>query len=119
MLSEILDLPSVSAVSSFEIENNQVKLKREIDGGQEVVHTQIPFIGIVQKGICKEPRIPSMRGIMTARTKPLKVVEPVAAEPLIEFVNYEFPKAKAACRKIDPENVKELVKLLHEEAKVI
>jgi electron transfer flavoprotein beta subunit len=119
MLSELLDMPSVSAVSSLEIDGGQVKLKREIDGGQEVVHTQIPFIGIVQKGICKEPRIPSMRGIMTARTKPLQVVEPVVAEPLIEFVNYEYPKAKAACRKIDPENVKELVTLLHEEAKVI
>jgi electron transfer flavoprotein beta subunit len=119
MLSELLEMPSVSAVSSLEIDGGQVKLKREIDGGQEVVYTQTPFIGIVQKGICKEPRIPSMRGIMTARTKPLLVVEPVAAEPLIEFVNYEYPKAKAACRKVDPENVKELVMLLHEEAKVI
>jgi electron transfer flavoprotein beta subunit len=119
MLSELLNMPSVSAVSFFDIENGQVKLKREIDGGQEVVTTQTPFIAIVQKGICKEPRIPSMRGIMGARTKPLQVLEPVAAEPLVEFINYEYPKPKAACRKVDPENVKELVTLLHNEAKVI
>lgn len=119
MLAEILNVTSVSAVTFFDIENGQIKLKREIDGGQEVVTTQTPFIAVVQKGICKEPRIPSMRGIMGARTKPLQVVEPVAAEPLVEFVNYEYPKPKSACKKIDPENVKELVQLLHNEAKVI
>lgn len=119
MLSEMLNISSVSAVSFFDIENGQIKLKREIDGGQEVVTTKTPFIAIVQKGICKEPRIPSMRGIMGARTKPLQVVEPVASEPLVEFTNFEFPKPKAACRKVDPENVKELVQLLHNEAKVI
>ncbi len=119
MLSEVLNMPSVSAVSFLDIEAGKIKLKREIDGGQEVVTTQTPFIAIVQKGICKEPRIPSMRGIMGARTKPLQVVEPVAAEPLVEFVNYEYPKPKAACKKIDPENVKELVNLLHNEAKLI
>lgn len=119
MLAEMLNITSVSAVTFFDIENGQIKLKREIDGGQEVVTTQTPFIAIVQKGICKEPRIPSMRGIMGARTKPLQVVEPVAAEPLVEFVNYEYPKPKGTCKKIDPENVKDLVQLLHNEAKVI
>ncbi|MFH0866155.1 MAG: electron transfer flavoprotein subunit beta/FixA family protein [Bacteroidota bacterium] len=126
MLAEILNVTSVSAVTFFDIENlptgqagGQIKLKREIDGGQEIVTTKTPFVAIVQKGICKEPRIPSMRGIMGARTKPLQVVEPVAAEPLVEFVNYEYPKPKGTCKKIDPENVKELVQLLHNEAKVI
>ena len=119
MLSEMLNLPSVSAVSFFDIENGEIKLKREIDGGQEVVTTQTPFVAVVQKGICKEPRIPSMRGIMGARAKPLQVIEPMAAEPLVEFVNFEYPKPKAACKKVDPENVKELVLLLHNEAKVI
>jgi len=94
-------------------------LKREIDGGQEVLSTQTPFIAIVQKGICKEPRIPSMRGIMGARTKPLQVVEPIAVEPLLEYASFEYPKPKAACKKVDPENVKELVQLLHNEAKVL
>lgn len=119
MLSEMLDMPSVSAVSSLEIANGQISLKREIDGGYELVEAVAPFVAIVQKGIAKDARIPSMRGIMTARTKPLQVVESVAAEALVEFASYELPKPKAACKKVDPENVKELVRLLHEEAKVI
>ena len=60
-----------------------------------------------------------MRGIMGARAKPLQVIEAAAVDSLVEFVNYEYPKPKAACKKIDPENVKELVLLLHNEAKVI
>jgi electron transfer flavoprotein beta subunit len=119
MLSEMLGWPSVSAISHIDVTNGQVELKREIDGGQETVATQIPFIGIVQKGIAKDPRIPAMRGIMMAKTKPLQVVEAVAVEPLTEFVGFDLPKPKAACKKIDPENVKELVNLLHNEAKLI
>jgi electron transfer flavoprotein beta subunit len=119
MLSEMLGWPSVSAISHLDVTNGQVELKREIDGGQETVATQLPFIGIVQKGIAKDPRIPNMRGIMMAKTKPLQVVEAVAVEPLTEFVGFEMPKPKAACKKIDPENVKELVNLLHNEAKLI
>ena len=119
MLSEMLGMTSVSAVSSFDINAGGIILKREIDGGQEVLSTQTPFIAIVQKGICKEPRIPSMRGIMGARTKPLQVVEPIAVEPLLEYASFEYPKPKAACKKVDPENVKELVQLLHNEAKVL
>jgi electron transfer flavoprotein beta subunit len=119
MLSEMLGWPSVSAISHLDVTNGQVELKREIDGGQETVSTQLPFIGIVQKGIAKDPRIPNMRGIMMAKTKPLQVVEAAAVEPLTEYVGFEMPKPKAACKKIDPENVKELVNLLHNEAKLI
>jgi electron transfer flavoprotein beta subunit len=119
MLAEFLGLPSVSSVSSMNIENGEVILKREIDGGSEVVGTQMPFVAIIQKGIALEPRIPSMRGIMMARKKPLNIVEPAAAENKTAFVSYELPPAKAACKIIDPENMKELVNLLHTEAKVI
>ncbi|MEI6122834.1 MAG: electron transfer flavoprotein subunit beta/FixA family protein [Bacteroidota bacterium] len=119
MLSEMLGWPSVSAISHLEITGGQVELKREIDDGQETVAIQLPFIGIVQKGIAKDPRIPNMRGIMMAKSKPLQVVEAVAVEPLTEFVGFEMPKPKSACKKIDPENVKELVNLLHNEAKLI
>ena len=119
MLAELLGYPSVSSASFLDIQNGQVIVKREIDGGQELIGTKLPFVAIVQKGITKEPRIPSMRGIMTAKTKPLQVVEPVAAEPLLSYVSFDLPKPKAACKKIDPENVKELVQLLHNEAKVI
>ncbi|MBI5217721.1 MAG: electron transfer flavoprotein subunit beta/FixA family protein [Bacteroidia bacterium] len=119
MLSELLEMPSVSSVSFLDIQGGQVSVTREIDGGQETVATQMPFIAIVQKGIAKEPRIPSMRGIMGARTKPLQVTEPAPADSLTEFLGYELPKPKAACKKVDPDNVKELALLLHNEAKVI
>ncbi len=119
MVAEFLGLPSVSAVSSLDIENGEVVVKREIDGGSEVMTSQLPFVAIVQKGIALEPRIPSMRGIMMARKKPLNVIEPAEVPLMTEYVSYELPPAKAACKMIDPENVKELVVLLHTEAKVI
>jgi len=119
MLAELLDMPSVSSVSKLNIEGSSIKLNREIDGGSEVLETQIPFVAIVQKGIALEPRIPSMRGIMMARQKPLETKTPVAAEALTSYVSFELPPAKAKCRMVDAENVKELVELLHNEAKVL
>jgi electron transfer flavoprotein beta subunit len=119
MLSEFMELPAVSSVSNIEIDGDQVKVNREIPGGYEVVEPELPFVAVVQKGIAKEPRIPSMRGIMMARRKPLKVVEPAEAEALTEFVRYEPPKPKAACKMVDADNVEELVELLHNEAKII
>src|SRR5210317_685 len=85
MLAEFLGMPSVSSVSTINIENGNIALKREIDGGTEVVATQTPFVAIIQKGIALEPRIPSMRGIMMARKKPLTVLEPAAVDTLTEF----------------------------------
>lgn len=119
MLAEFMGVPSISSVSFMDIQNGEVVVKREIDGGKETVAVQLPFVAIVQKGIAINPRIPNMRGIMMARQKPLKVVEPVQAEALTEYVEYGMPKAKAACKMVDAENVKELVNLLHSEAKVI
>ena len=119
MLAEFLGIPSVSSVSKIDLANGGIALKREIDGGSEIIETQLPFVAIIQKGVAIEPRIPNMRGIMMARKKPLKVVDPVDAEKLTEFVDYELPPAKAACKMVDPENMKELVNLLHTEAKVI
>jgi len=105
MLAEFLGIASVSSVSSINIEDGQVILKREIDGGSEVVGTQLPFVAIIQKGVALEPRIPSMRGIMMARKKPLNVVDGAASENMTEFVSYELPPAKAACKMVDPENM--------------
>jgi len=114
-----LDIPSVSSVSSVAVENGQFKVKREIDGGKESLSVKAPFVAIVQKGIALEPRIPSMRGIMMARTKPLRVVEPVAPEVLVEHISYELPPAKNKCKMVAEANARELVQLLHTEAKVI
>jgi electron transfer flavoprotein beta subunit len=119
MIAEMLDIPSVSSVSALKIEGGQVKVNREIDGGKELLEVEGPFVAIVQKGIALEPRIPSMRGIMMARTKPLKVVQPVPAEALVEHISYELPPARAKCRMVAEDNVRELVHLLHTEAKVI
>jgi len=119
MVSELLNYPSVSAVSKLEINGNEVIVNREIDGGKEVVTAPTPVIAIVQKGIAKEPRIAAMRGIMMAKKKPIAVVNPVNAEALTSIENFELPPAKAACKFIEPDNVKELVQLLRDEAKAI
>lgn len=119
MLSEMLSIPSISAVSSFDLENDEVSIIREIDGGKEQIKTQTPVLAIVQKGIALEPRIAAMRGIMMARKKTLNVVEPAEVEPLTDFVSYELPEPKPACKMIDPDNLNELVNLLKNEAKVI
>ncbi|MCE5346228.1 MAG: electron transfer flavoprotein subunit beta/FixA family protein [Bacteroidales bacterium] len=119
MISEFLGIPSVSAVSGINIENGQPVLTREIDGGKEIVEIPAPFVAIVQKGIAKEPRIAAMRGIMMARSKPVKLVEPFPVESLTEVAEFEKPSSRAACRYIDAENPAQLIDLLLNEAKVI
>jgi electron transfer flavoprotein beta subunit len=119
MLAEILDYPSVSAVSGLNIENGQIVISREIDGGRETVSVPAPVVAIVQKGIAKEPRIAAMRGIMMARTKPIKVVEPVGCNAFTQVVSFEMPKPRAACRFIDSENPRQLIEILQNEAKLI
>lgn len=119
MLSEFLDCTSVSSVSGLQLENGTIRLNREIDGGQEVVEAGVPFVGIVQKGIAKEPRIPSMRGIMMARSKPLAVVPAFETEELTEFTSYELPSAHAKCKMIDAENIGGLVDVMKNNLKII
>jgi len=119
MVSEFLGIPSVSAVSGMKIENGQPVLTREIDGGKEVVTVPVPFVAIVQKGIAKEPRIAAMRGIMMARTKPVKLIEPVSADPLTQIIVFEKPSPRAACKYVDADNPRQLIDLLQNEAKVI
>lgn len=119
MLAEIIGYNSVSAVSGVNIEDGHLVVNREIDGGSQVLNVMTPVVLIVQKGIAKEPRIPAMRGIMMARSKPLNVVEPIDAGELTSYVSFELPPPKAACKKISEDNAKELITLLHEEAKVL
>ena len=119
MLSEILDVPSVSAVSGLSISGGEVNITRDIDGGKEELSVPTPFVGVVQKGIAKEPRIAAMRGIMMARKKPLQVVPAVDAESLTEYQEFAMPEPKAPCKMVDADNVKELVNLLQNEAKVL
>ncbi len=117
MLSEMLDIQSVSAVSGVDFENDKLKIKRDIDGGYELLEVETPLVATVQKGIAIDPRIPNMRGIMMAKRKPLKVVEAKNCEPLTEYLEYQMPKPKPPVKML--ENAKELINALHNEAKVI
>ncbi|MCY7291279.1 MAG: electron transfer flavoprotein beta subunit/FixA family protein, partial [Ferruginibacter sp.] len=92
-------------------------IKREIEGGTETVEAKLPLVICAQKELA-EARIPNMKGIMGARTKPLKVTEPVTAENYTSIASFDLPPAKAGVKLVSAENPEELVRLLHEEAKV-
>jgi electron transfer flavoprotein beta subunit len=121
MLAAMLKLPFVNACVGLEVNGDKAEVIREIDGGKEKSVVSIPAVIAGQKGLVEEKdlKIPNMRGIMQARTKPLNVVEPVDAEVKTEAVHYEKPAPKGECKMIDADNVAELVDLLHNEAKVI
>jgi electron transfer flavoprotein beta subunit len=118
MVAELLDLPYVSLAAKFEVEGTKATITREIEGGEEINEVELPVVVSAQKGMA-EQRIPNMRGIMAARTKPLKVVEPIAVEALTNVTSFGLPPAKAGVKLVDADNVEELVRLLHEEAKAI
>jgi len=118
MVAELLDLPYVSLATKFELNGGTAKVTREIEGGEEICEVPLPVVVSCQKGVA-EQRIPNMRGIMAARTKPLKVIEPAVSESLTTIKSFELPAPKAGVKLVDPENVEELVRLLHEEAKII
>jgi len=118
MLAELLDLPYVSYATSLDVAGTTATVSRDIEGGTEEVEVSTPVVVSAAKGMA-EQRIPNMRGIMMAKRKPLNVVEPGAATDHAKVVGYEMPEGKSAVKMIDPENMDELVRLLHEEAKVI
>lgn len=118
MVSEMLDLPYISLATKLDIAGTKATITREIDGGEEVCEVELPLLISCQKGMA-ESRIPNMRGIMAARTKPLNVLEPVAVDALTTLSAFELPPAKIGVKLIDPDNVEELVRLLKEEAKAI
>ncbi len=121
LVAGLLDFPIVNACIGLEIDNGKATAVREIDGGKETVSCALPAIIAGQKGLVAESdlRIPNMRGIMTARTKPITVKEPSAKISQTETVGFEAPTPRSSVKLIDKDNVAELVKLLHEEAKVI
>jgi len=118
MLAEGLDLPFVSLASKLDVSGSTFTAEREIIGGVQVVEVEAPAVISCAKGMA-EQRIPNMRGIMAARTKPLTVVPAKEIDDLTTFVSYEMPGEKSAVKMIDPESMDELVSLLHSEAKVI
>jgi len=118
MLAEYLDMPFISFGTKLDMNGDTATINRDIEGGEEVVELATPFVLSAAKGLA-EQRIPNMRGIMMAKRKPLNVVEPVAFDDPSVVVSYEMPDAKSAVKMVDPENMDELVRLLHEEAKII
>jgi electron transfer flavoprotein beta subunit len=121
MIAEILNVPFVNACNGLEIEGTTAKLSREIDGGKENLSVSLPLVIGGQKGLVEESdlRIPNMRGIMQARTKPLQVIEPSNTDCLTTSEQFENPAEKSACKLVEAGNEAELVRLLQEEAKVI
>src|SRR5215204_5797173 len=118
MIAELLELPYVANATNFQISGSVATVKREIEGGEETMEIPLPVVVSCQKGVA-EARIPNMRGIMAARTKPLKVVEAVKTEPLTAFTAFQLPPAKAGVKLVAPDNVDELVRMLHDEARAI
>ncbi|MBP6455854.1 MAG: electron transfer flavoprotein subunit beta/FixA family protein [Chitinophagaceae bacterium] len=118
MIAALLDMPHISHATKLDVEGALLSINREIEGGEEENEVNIPCVISCSKGMA-EARIPNMRGIMAARTKPLTVKEASVSSPLTEILTYEMPPSKQGCKMIDQENMDELVRLLHEEAKVI
>jgi electron transfer flavoprotein beta subunit len=117
MVAELMDAAYISLATKLDVASTTATVVREIEGGEETNEVALPVVISCQKGMA-EQRIPNMKGIMGARTKPLTVKEPVAADSLTSIVSFDLPPAKAGVKLVSAENPEELIRLLHEEAKV-
>lgn len=117
MVAELLGMPFISLAIKVDVSGTSATVVREIEGGEETNEVSLPVVISCQKGVA-EQRIPNMKGIMGARTKPLKVVEPIAVDALTSIDSFELPPPKAGVKLVSPDQPEELVRLLHEEAKV-
>ena len=118
MIAGFLDLPYLSYASHLEMDGSTATVHREVEGGKEVVKVSGPFVLSAAKGLA-EQRIPNMRGIMMAKSKPLQVVEASAINIGVETQKFTLPEEKSGVHMLQPDQMDELVRLLHEEAKVI
>lgn len=118
MVGEILGIPALSPVMQLDVEGSKAKIAREIEGGKEYLELDMPFVAGCQEPIA-EWKIPNMRGIMSARTKPLEVVEPASDEKGTQLKGFELPPPKGTVKMFEPDQVEELVKALKNEAKVL
>ncbi len=118
MLGELLDLPSVSIIKKLEIAGGNATVEREIEGGKEVLTIPLPFVAGCAEGVA-EPKIPNMRGIMSARTKSLSVIEPVEVKTFSDVISYETPAPRGQVKLVSADDPAKLVELLHTEARVI
>ncbi|WP_462265386.1 electron transfer flavoprotein subunit beta/FixA family protein [Mucilaginibacter sp.] len=118
MLGELLDMPSISIIKKLDISGTQATVEREIEGGKEIIELPLPFVAGTAEGVA-EPKIPNMRGIMTARTKPLAVIQPVEAKTLSAIISYETPAPRGQVKMLPADDTQQLIGLLHSQAKVI
>jgi electron transfer flavoprotein beta subunit len=118
ILAELLNWPSVNVCTKMELVDGKMHFERDIDGGRQSVIANLPVIASAQKDLC-EPRIPNMKGIMAARTKPLTVKEPVQLGLKAQYESFEIPSAKQAVRMIDAEQAGQLIDILKNEIKII
>jgi electron transfer flavoprotein beta subunit len=118
MLAELLGLPLINILTSISSNGTEAEVSFDVDGGRAFAQVTHPFVATCQKELT-EPRIPHMRGIMMARTKPLEVVSASANADQTQVSRYEPPVAKAGCRFVDSGDMDQLVSLLHEQSKVI
>ena len=118
MVAELMDLPYVSLAAKLDVDGTTATIEREIEGGVEVVEVSIPVVVSAAKGMA-EARIPNMRGIMAARSKPLTVVPAIEATNATIVKEFTLPPAKSGCKMVDADNVAELANLLRNEAKAI
>jgi len=118
MLAELLDLPYISYATSLQMSGTEATVQREIEGGKEILKLNTPFVISAAKGMA-EQRIPNMKGIMMSKTKPVKVISPVAVTSQSKITKYDYPAEKKGCKMVSSDQIDELVQLLHNEAKVI
>ncbi|MEJ7694119.1 electron transfer flavoprotein subunit beta/FixA family protein [Daejeonella sp.] len=118
MIGEFLDIPSISIIKKLDADGTSASIEREIEGGKEILKVNFPLVASCAEGVA-EPKIPNMRGIMSARTKPLQVIEASDIEKLVTFKSYTAPAPRGAVTMLTPDETEKLVSLLHTEAKVI
>jgi electron transfer flavoprotein beta subunit len=117
MIAELLDLPYITLANKLDVEGNGVKVERESEYGDQIIKAAFPLVVSAAKGVA-DARIPNMRGIMAARSKPVTVLS-YSGSPLTSVESYSLPPEKGAVKMIAAENAEELITLLHTEAKVI
>lgn len=118
MIAELLDIPSISSAKKITVDGTSATIEREIEGGKEVLAVPMPFVAGASEGMA-EPKIPNMRGIMSARTKPLKVVEPVSVAELTKVVLFDKPSQRSTVKLISADDPGKLWEMLREEKKII
>lgn len=120
MVAELLELPCVTVVVDLELDGRTALVTREVEGGHEIAEFELPGVIAAQKGL-NEPRYPSLKGIMAAKRKPLDEKDVSLQPARLELVSLEEPPPPSAGQIVGegPDAVPELVRQLHEEAKVL